>query len=316
HATDYTNASRTLLYNIVTKVWDEELLALFNIPTSILPVVKHSMENFGTVESIQSLAGVPIFAMAGDQQSALFGQRCFKAGQAKNTYGTGSFLVMNTANNYVRSSRLLSTLAVGLSGEPCYALEGSIFIAGAAIQWLRDELKIIGKASDSEAMAMSIPDNGGVYFVPAFVGYGAPYWNMHARGTLTGLTRGSNRNHIVRAALEAMAYQSLDVVCVMVEESGYEIACLHVDGGAVANEFLVQFQSDILNRPVYRPQNMESTSLGVAMMAGFKSGILSVDQLMSDSKGGGKTFSPKMDMSSRRSLIQGWHSALKQAFVI
>ncbi len=261
HATDYTNASRTLFFNIVKKEWDKELCEILNIPMSICPEVKQSMDDFGTVESIPSIAGTPIYGNAGDQQAALFGQTCFEKGEMKNTYGTGCFLLMNSGSQAIFSNKgLITTLAVDGNGKPCYALEGSVFIAGAAIQWLRDELKILKNASDSEKAANQLDDNGGIYLVPAFVGLGAPHWNMEARGTIVGLTRGTKRNHIIRAALEAMAYQTLDVLTIMEEETGIKTQKLAVDGGASANNFLMQFQADIIDRPVIRSSFIESTS--------------------------------------------------------
>ncbi|MFH1429851.1 MAG: glycerol kinase GlpK [Candidatus Margulisiibacteriota bacterium] len=314
HATDYTNASRTMLLNIETKEWDDELLSLFSIPRSLLPKLKKSIDDYSTVETIAPIKGVPIFAAAGDQQAALFGQTCFNAGEAKNTYGTGSFVVMNTGQELVRSTRgLVTTLASDGNGNPCYALEGSVFIAGAAIQWLRDELKILGKASDSEAMARSVADNGGVYLVPAFVGLGAPHWDMQARGTICGLTRGANRNHIARAALEAMAYQSYDVLKVMEEETGISINNLMVDGGAAANEFLMQFQADIIGCSVLRPRVIETTSMGVAMMAGLKAGLWQSSAEMAVLKAADRAFEPAMDSEQRAKLLEGWHKALRQA---
>ncbi|OGI07499.1 MAG: glycerol kinase [Candidatus Margulisbacteria bacterium GWF2_35_9] len=317
HATDHTNASRTLLYNIAQKKWDEDLLNLFNIPASILPEVKCSIDAYGTVQSIAKLQGVPIYAVAGDQQAALFGQTCFHPGMIKNTYGTGCFMVMNTGNNLIRSKNgLVTTLAVDGNGNACYALEGSIFIAGAAIQWLRDELKLIEKASDSEQIAYSVEDNHGVYFVPAFVGLAAPHWNMAARGTITGLTRGANKAHIIRAALEAMAYQSYDVFTIMQNEMKVDVPKLMVDGGAVMNNFLMQFQADILNKPVLVPNNIESTSLGVAMMAGLKAGIWRSYIDLEALKHYDKTFIPTMNEPSRQKLIDGWHKALKQTLLL
>ena len=313
HATDITNASRTLLFNIDTKQWDAELCSLFKVPISLLPEVKKSIDDYGLVSSIESLNGVPICGVAGDQQAALFGQTCFTKGQVKNTYGTGSFMVMNTGEERIQSENgLVTTLAVNEYGEPCYALEGTIFIAGAAIQWLRDELQIILKASDSEQMATTIKDNGGVYLVPAFVGLAAPYWDMDARGALVGLTRGTNRFQIVRAALEAMAYQSLDVLTAMESDSQTTIKELVVDGGAVANNFLMQFQADLLNRPVLRPKVIESTSLGVAMMAGLKVGVWQSAEELRALKIIDRTFLPEMDDDKRYSLYAGWQKAIRQ----
>jgi len=274
HATDHTNASRTLLFNIHNLAWDSDLLELLTIPAHILPEIKNPADNFGLVSTIPGLAGIPIYAVAGDQQAALFGHQCFYPGEVKNTYGTGCFLVMNTGQEPVVSHNgLLTTIAINESCIPCYALEGSIFIAGAVIQWLRDEVQMITSAAESESAATAVTDNGGVYLVPAFVGLGAPHWDADARGTIVGLTRGANRNHIVRAALESMAYQSADVLAIMERESGLQISGLKVDGGATANNFLMQFQADILGIPVIRPEMAEITSLGVAFLAGIQAGI-------------------------------------------
>jgi len=314
HATDYTNASRTLLYNITEKRWDEELCRIMGIPLSILPEVKKSMDDYGVVRSIPALEGIPIFGVAGDQQAALFGQTCFGKGQIKNTYGTGCFLVMNTGSEAIFSRRgLITTLAVDERGEPCYALEGSIFIAGAAIQWLRDELRILENSSDSEEAARSVADNGGVYLVPAFVGLGAPHWDMEARGALVGLTRGANRNHVIRAALESMAYQTRDVLVTMERETGMETGKLAVDGGASSNDFLMQFQADIIDKPVVRPSIIESTSLGVAYMAGRKAGIWRSGEDLTRLKSHTDEFVPSMDSETRERLLQGWQKALRQA---
>jgi glycerol kinase len=260
------------------------------------------------------LRDVPLRGVAGDQQAALFGQTCFHPGQVKNTYGTGSFLIMNTGDRPVRSGKgLATTLAADGSGKPCYALEGSIFVAGAAIQWLRDELKILHDAAESETLATSVPDNGGVYLVPAFTGLGAPHWDMQARGTLVGLTRGAGAAHLARAALEAMAYQSDDVIRLMEEESGIPINTLRVDGGAAANDFLMQFQADISGRPVLRPKMIESTSLGAAMLAGlgagFWSGVAELETLQEPDR----RFEPGMSAPEREALLNGWRKAIRQA---
>ena len=316
HATDYTNASRTLLFDIRRQRWDPELCRLLEIPMSILPEVRRSLDEYGVVESIPSLAGAPILGVAGDQQAALFGQACFGEGQTKNTYGTGCFVMMNTGAKAFSSIKgLITTLGVGEDGEPCYALEGSVFIAGAAIQWLRDELGIIEHASDSEEIARSIDDNGGMYLVPAFVGLGAPHWDMQARGVLVGLTRGTGRAHIVRAALEAMAYQTCDVLSAMEEETGIEVRELAVDGGAAANDFLMQFQADILGRPVVRPSTIESTSLGAAYMAGLEAGLWKSGEELSGLKTCERRFTPSMAGSTREKLLEGWRKALRQAVV-
>jgi glycerol kinase len=314
HATDYTNASRTLLFDIREKCWDQKLCRLLGVPSHILPQVKRSIDDYGIVESIPHLVGIPIFGVAGDQQAALFGQACFARGQIKNTYGTGCFAIMNTGSEAITSDKgLITTLAVDGRGEPCYALEGSVFIAGAAIQWLRDELKILDNASDSEQAARSVEDNGGVYLVPAFVGLGAPHWDMQARGVIVGLTRGANRNHIIRAALESMAYQTYDVLSAMEQETGINTQKLAVDGGATANDFLMQFQSDIINRPVARPSLIESTSLGAAYMAGLKAGVWKGSGELIGLKAYGKEFIPSMDGKGRKKLLEEWHKALRQA---
>lgn len=316
HATDYTNASRTLLFDIRRKKWDPELCRLLGVPSDILPHVRRSVGDYGVVESIPLLTGVPIFAVAGDQQAALFGQTCFSKGQIKNTYGTGSFVIMNTGSDSISSSRgLITTLAVDGTGDPCYALEGSIFSAGAAIQWLRDELRIIEKASDSEAAALSVENNGGVYLVPAFVGLGAPHWDMEARGVLVGLTRGANRNHVVRAALESMAYQTYDVLSAMEEGTQMRTENLAVDGGAAVNDFLMQFQADIIDKPVVRPALIESTSLGAAYMAGLRAEVWKDSNELIGLKTVEREFVPSMDEKTRTQLIEGWQKALRQAMV-
>jgi glycerol kinase len=316
HTTDYTNASRTLLFDITRKKWDPELCRLLRVPTDILPHVRRSIEDYGVVESIPRLTGVPIFAVAGDQQAALFGQTCFSKGQIKNTYGTGSFVVMNTGSDAISSSRgLITTLAVDGTGDPCYALEGSIFSAGAAIQWLRDELRIIEKPSDSEAAALSVENNGGVYLVPAFVGLGAPHWDMEARGVLVGLTRGTNRNHVVRAALESMAYQTYDVLSAMEEETQMRTEKLAVDGGATVNDFLMQFQADIIDKPVVRPALIESTSLGAAHMAGLRAELWKDSNELIGLKTVEREFVPSMDEETRAQLLDGWQKALRQAMI-
>jgi glycerol kinase len=314
HATDYTNASRTLLFNIHEKRWDLELCRLLGVPPSILPEVKPSVADYGHVETIPELRGVPILGVAGDQQAALFGQLCFTKGQVKNTYGTGCFLLMNTGNDAIQSEKgLITTLAVNGEGEPCFALEGSIFIGGAAIQWLRDEIKILHSSSESEKAAQAVSDNAGVYLVPAFVGLGAPHWDMQARGMITGLTRGTNRNHIVRAALEAMAYQTHDVLSLMEKEASVRIEKLAVDGGAAANDFLLQFQADIIDKAVLRPKIIESTSLGAAFLAGLRAGVWKNSQELAQVKSTDKEFYPLMTAETREELLGGWRQALRQA---
>lgn len=316
HATDYTNASRTLIFNIVDKKWDPELCQLLNIPQFILPQVKKSVDDYGVVESIPELAGIPIYGDAGDQQAALFGQACFVEGKIKNTYGTGCFLLMNTGSNSIFSKKgLVTTLAVDGKGDACYALEGSVFIAGAAIQWLRDGLKIIERSADSEKAALSVEDNGGVYMVPAFVGLGAPHWDMQARGVIVGLTRGANRNHIIRAALESMAYQTYDVLSTMEEETGIKAEKLAVDGGAVENNFLMQFQADIINKPVVRPVVVESTSQGAAFLTGLKAGVWKNSEELNRLKSIEREFKPAMADQKHQELLSGWKKALRQAMV-
>ena len=312
HATDATNASRTMLYNIHNKAWDQELCELMNIPMDILPQVKNSAADFGKVSSLTEIENVPIRGVAGDQQASLFGQQCFLRGEVKNTYGTGCFIMMNTGNEAIHSEHgLLTTLAADPSGRPCYALEGSIFIAGAAIQWLRDELGLIEKAAESEVAALAVPDNGGVYLVPAFSGLGAPHWNMDARGTLSGLTRGSNKNHIIRASLEAMAYQTHDVLRAMEQDAGFKIRSLAVDGGASENGFLMQFQADILNITIERAHKIETTALGAAYLAGIDIGFWTQSELKSFSEK--KTlFSPEISEVLRKKYLAGWREALEK----
>jgi glycerol kinase len=313
HVTDFTNASRTLLFNIRERQWDEDLLELFGIPASMLPEVHPSMNRFGTVSATGELDGVPIAAIAGDQQAALFGQCCFEPGSIKNTYGTGCFMMMNIGADFVNSKNgLLTTLAIGSSGQPCYAVEGSVFIGGAVMQWLRDGLQLIRDASESERMAVEAGTNGGVYFVPAFVGLGAPHWNMEARGTIVGLTRGTGRAHIVRAALESIAYQSHDVFQAMVADTGIAPASLTVDGGAVSNSFLMQFQADLLGIPVLKPQNIESTALGAACLAGLQTGFWGSSGDIQNLNRVSETYRPKMEPGERTKLLEGWQRALRQ----
>lgn len=314
HITDASNASRTMLYNIHDNCWDEELLKLFKIPKSMLPDVKNSSEKYGnTAPEIFSDIPIPICGIAGDQQAALFGQCCFEPGTAKNTYGTGCFMLMNTGNEAVRSEHgLLTTIAWSLNNKTTYALEGSVFIAGAAIQWLRDNLKIIKSAADSEAAAAELPNNEGVYFVPAFSGLGAPYWQGDVRGTLCGLTQGSTANHIIRATLESIAYQSKDVLNAMESDSGVKLAALNVDGGATANDLLMQFQADILPCFVCRAPQLESTALGAAMLAGLASGFWVMEDFKR-SKKNASCFEAKMDETEREKLYKGWLKAIEQA---
>ena len=313
HITDRTNASRTMLYNIHTLCWDKELLALFGIPESMLPAVKSSSEYYGDI----NLMGVPVPAggIAGDQQAALFGQACFDAGETKNTYGTGCFLLMNTGTTAFESKNgLLTTVAATGMGEPVqYALEGSVFVGGAVIQWLRDEMKLIAKASDSEKAARKVQDNGGVYIVPAFAGLGAPYWDMYARGTICGLTRGSGKNHIIRAALESIAYQTNDLLTAMQSDTGLTLTNLKVDGGAAANGFLMQFQSDLSQLRVIRPDSVEATAIGAAFLAGLSVGFWKDKTELRTLTGGQTVFSPTSDREATQSLIDGWKRAVRSA---
>ena len=313
HVTDYTNASRTLLFNIIDKIWDEEILGLFGIPVSLLPEVRESSGDFGIIKSLAGLEDVPVSGVAGDQQAALFGQKCFRSGQVKNTYGTGCFLLMNTGDKPVFSnSGLITTLAIDAQGKPCYAIEGSVFIAGAVIQWLRDELHIINDSAESEAVALSVQDSNGVYLVPAFVGLGAPHWDPEARGTITGLTRGANRAHLVRAALESIAYQTYDVLKLMENDSGVQIHDLAVDGGATANQFLMQFQADLLNIPIHRPEMAELTALGAAFLAGLATGVWRDSAELTGLKAEKSVFKPGMKNQTSKDLVAGWQKAVRQ----
>ncbi len=313
HVTDYSNASRTLMYNIHELKWDEEILDILDVPASMLPKVKGSSEIYGyTIDYHFFGQEVPIAGAAGDQQSALFGQACFEKGMAKNTYGTGSFLLMNTGSEAIRSdSGLLTTIAWGIDGNVEYALEGSVFVTGAAVQWLRDSLKIIDHAKDTEALAKSLKTNDGVYLVPAFVGLGSPYWSQEARGAMFGLTRGSSKEQFARAALESIAYQSTDLLLTMNKDSGIELKELRVDGGAVANDFLMQFQSDILNVPVLRPTIQETTALGAAYLAGLAVGFWKDKNEIAAQWAIDKQFEPKMDKSLRETLYAGWKNAVE-----
>jgi glycerol kinase len=314
HVTDYSNASRTMLFNIHSLDWDDEILKELGIPRSMLPEVKPSSYVYGYTSREVLGAEIPIAGDAGDQQAALFGQGCFNEGMAKNTYGTGCFMLMNTGLKPVESKNgLLTTVAYGIDGKVYYALEGSIFVAGAAIQWLRDEMRMIKTAADTEEYATAVEDTNGVYLVPAFVGMGAPYWDMYARGTVVGLTRGTKKEHFIRAALESLAYQTMDVLKAMEDDSSIKLNSLKVDGGAVANNFLMQFQSDILNVPVYRPRVIETTALGAAYFAGLAVGYWKdKDEIMSNSEIDRK-FEPNMDDEKRKELIKGWHKAVKRA---
>ncbi len=312
HVTDYTNASRTMLFNIHTLTWDEEILGLLDIPQIMLPEVKPSSGIFGHTTAVGPLTrGIPLAGVAGDQQAALFGQCCWDTGMVKNTYGTGCFMLMYTGTSPVSYEKgLLTTVACNSHGGPAYALEGSVFTTGAAVQWLRDELKIIDHAAQTEGIASSVKDTAGVYMVPAFVGLGAPYWDMEARGALLGLTRGTTRAHIVRATLESIAYQSRDVVEVMAEESGFAIKEMRVDGGAAANDFLMQFQADQLGVPVDRPSMVETTALGAALLAGLAVGVWQGAEAMKKVRKPGKVFLPSMPEEQRQSLYKGWKDAV------
>ena len=313
HVTDMTNASRTMLFNIFEKKWDEELLRMMDIPENLLPQVVDSSCVVGMLD--KSILGreIPVAALAGDQHAALFGQGCFTPGLCKNTYGTGCFVLMNTGKTPVRSpSGLLTTVAWSLDGKTTYALEGSVFVAGAVVQWLRDEMGLIHSSAETEPIAASVPDNAGVYFVPAFTGLGAPHWDMYSRGTIVGLTRGSGRAHIVRAALEAIAYQSADVVQAMQNDSGISMPVMRVDGGASANNFLMQFQSDILGADVVRPAIIESTALGAAMLAGRAVGLWTDGDLAHLQKEE-KRFTPQMEGGARERLLRQWRRAVSRA---
>lgn len=315
HITDYSNASRTMLFNINTLEWDQDILDELNIPRCILPEPRPSSEIYGVTDGTIFGGEIPIAGAAGDQQAALFGQACFEAGEAKNTYGTGCFLLMNTGTAPVFSENgLITTIAWGMNGTVHYALEGSVFVAGAAIQWLRDELKLLETASDSEWMANQVADTNGVYLVPAFVGLGAPYWDPYARGTIVGLTRGANRFHIVRAALESLAYQSNDVLTVMEEDSKIRLTSLKVDGGACANNFLMQFQADIINVPVKRPISVETTALGAAYFAGLATGYWKDREEVLENWQMSRAFEPGMEADVRRELLDGWEKAVKTSF--
>ncbi|MBQ2867530.1 MAG: glycerol kinase GlpK, partial [Firmicutes bacterium] len=314
HVTDYSNAARTMLFNINTLQWDDEILKILDIPRSILPTPVPSSGTFGTTASYVFGGEIHIGGAAGDQQSALFGQACFEPGQAKNTYGTGGFLLMNTGETPVVSNNgLLTTIAWGVDGKVEYALEGSIFVAGAAIQWLRDELKIIDNSPASEAAALEVEDSAGVYVVPAFVGIGAPYWNPYARGTIVGLTRGAGRNHLIRATLESLAYQTCDVLMAMEEDSGVSLASLKVDGGACANNFLMQFQADMIGVDVDRPACIETTALGAAYLAGLACGYWESKDDIVKNWNISRKFVPQMLEENRTKNRKGWKRAVKAA---
>ena len=312
HVTDYTNASRTMLYNIRELKWDDKLLERLQIPKCMLPEVRNSSEIYGYVQS--EGVQVPIAGIAGDQQAALFGQACFTKGSAKNTYGTGCFLLMNVGREFISSKNgLITTVAATMNDEVEYALEGSIFVGGAVIQWLRDELRILETAAESETYAASLEDNGGVYLVPAFVGLGAPYWDMYARGSIFGLTRGAGRSHIVRAALEAIAYQTNDVLQAMAEDAGQAVTELKVDGGACRNDFLMQFQADIINCVVRRPAITETTALGVAYLAGLAVNYWSSKEEIAQRWHAQQQFAPRMEQAVREENCRGWQKAVSKA---
>ena len=315
HVTDYSNASRTMLFNINTLDWDEEILAELNIPRSMLPKPLPSSGLFGTTDTSLLGGEIPITGAAGDQQAALFGQTCFQPGEAKNTYGTGCFLLMNTGEKPVFSQNgLVTTIAWGLGEKVTYALEGSIFVAGAAIQWLRDEMKLIANAAESEAVAQEVTDTNGCYVVPAFTGLGAPYWDQYARGAIVGLTRGCNRAHIVRATLDSLTYQTYDVLNAMRADSGIALASLKVDGGASANNYLMQTQADVIGAPVLRPTCVESTAMGAAYLAGLAVGFWRDQAEIRKIWAVDRTFEPKLDAKSRDARLHGWHRAVQRAF--
>ncbi len=312
-ATDVTNASRTMLYNIHDLCWDKELLEYFNIPECMLPEVHSSSEVYGLTHEAILGAEIPIAGVAGDQQAALFGQCCFEEGESKNTYGTGCFLLMNTGGKAVDSRHgLLTTIAIGRGGNVQYALEGSVFVAGAAIKWLRDEMKMIDSAEETEELAMSVADSNGIYVVPAFTGLGAPYWDAYARGAVFGLSRGSSRAHFVRATLESLAYQSLDVIRAMEEDAGITVKSLRVDGGASANDFLLQFQSNLLNGEIIRPKVAETTALGAAYLAGLAVGYYKDIEAIRENWQKEKVFTPDFTDEQRDRLYQGWKDCVER----
>lgn len=311
HVTDYTNASRTMLFNIHELRWDEELLERLRIPHCMLPEVKPSSCIYGYTDAGILGGNIPIAGAAGDQQAALFGQCCFEPGQVKNTYGTGCFLLMNTGHTAIESGNgLLTTIAASTGEQVEYALEGSVFVAGAAIQWLRDEMRMLKRASQSEEYAVSVEDTAGVYIIPAFAGLGAPYWNQYTRGTVTGITRGCRKEHFIRAALEAIAYQTADVLLAMEEDAGITLKELKVDGGASANDFLMRFQSDIIDAVVYRPECIETTALGAAYLAGLATGYYKDKEEICTNWQLGKMFCPAMEDEKRQKLLRGWKRAI------
>ena len=314
HVTDVSNASRTMLFNIHTMTWDDDLLKLFDIPKAMLPTVCPSSSVYGETELAFFGVPIPIAGVAGDQQAALFGQTCFSAGDVKNTYGTGCFMLMNTGDTPVLSQHgLVTTVAWKIGDKISYALEGSIFVAGAAVQWLRDELRVLDTAPQSEELATAVADTNGCYVVPAFTGLGAPFWDPYARGTIVGLTRGVNRNHLVRATLESMAYQSLDVLNAMQEDAGLDFTALRVDGGAARNNFLMQFQSDMMQRPVYRPASIETTARGAAFLSGLAVGFWPDYEALYALQADDACFTPLMSVEKRDTLQRGWHRAVRCA---
>ena len=311
HVTDYSNASRTMMFNINTLFWDEEILSLLRIPKQILPEPRPCSEIYGHTAPEVLPGRIPIAGAAGDQQAALFGQNCYEAGQAKNTYGTGCFLLMNTGETPIFSKHgLVTTIAWGVNGKVNYALEGSIFVAGACVQWLRDEMEFIRDAAESEKLALSVEDTNGCYMVPAFTGLGAPYWDPYARGTIVGLTRGTNRNHIVRAALDSIAYQVVDVLNAMYEDSGTPLTSLNVDGGASKNDYLMQTQANLIGVPVRRPSCVESTAMGACFLAGLATGFYeSMDEIKKNATVD-RLFTPSIDEEKRRNMLKGWKEAV------
>ena len=315
HVTDYSNASRTMLFNIHTLTWDEDILRELDIPANMLPAPVPSSQIYGYTDPAFLGGAIPIGGAAGDQQAALFGQTCFARGEAKNTYGTGCFLLMNTGEKPVYSANgLVTTIAWGLDGKVTYALEGSIFVAGAVIQWLRDNMKLIDSAEDSEYMATKVKGTHGCYVVPAFTGLGAPHWDQYARGTIVGITRGTNKNHIIRATLESIAYQVCDVISVMEEDAGIKLQSLRVDGGASANNFLMQFQADMIHAPVERPECIETTARGAAYLAGLAVGYWKDKEDVRRNQRIARVFEPSMDEEERKKKMKGWNKAVRYAF--
>ena len=311
HITDYSNASRTMLFNINTLEWDDEILGILDIPKCMLPSVRPNSEVYAETDEAFFGGRIPIAGAAGDQQAALFGQTCFMKGEAKNTYGTGCFLLMNTGERPIRSDNgLVTTIAWGIDGKVTYALEGSIFVAGAAIQWLRDEMGLIESAADSQQMAQKVPDTNGCYVVPAFTGLGAPYWDQYARGVIVGLTRGVNRYHIIRATLESIAYSTYEVLSAMEADSGIKLESLRVDGGASANDFLMQVQADIADAPVQRPSCIESTALGAAYLAGLATGFWKDTEDIRENRSIDKVFTPSITEEDRKVRLSGWKEAV------